>query len=309
MQNTVWDSLPETKSFTGHMLFIEEDHLLFNVPYPPACTAPPSLSSPPNFPLRNHLIYRPHALHRGGDHLLFPNVLAHLHALIRHHWWWMQNTVWDGLSETKSFTGHMLFIEEDHLLFPNALAHLKALIHHHWWWMQNTVWDSLSETNTFTGHMLFIEEDHLLFPNALAHLTALIHVKNTRCPECVAVTLAPSNVKSRGENGLRAFVRERMGNVGYAFNRSVWEQIQKSHKLANLAALIRVKNARCPECVAVTLAPSNVLSRLESGLWAFVRERMGNVGYAFNKSVWEQIQKSHKYFCYFDDYNWDVSLC
>ncbi|CAI5469496.1 unnamed protein product [Closterium sp. Yama58-4] len=115
---------------------------------------------------------------------------------------------------------------------------------HHWWWMQNTVWDGLSETKSFTGHMLFIEEDHLLFPNALAHLTALIRVKNARCPECVAVTLAPSNVKSRGENGLRAFVRERMGNVGYAFNRSVWEQIHKSHK----------------------------------------------------------------YFCYFDDYNWDVSL-
>ncbi|CAI7847491.1 unnamed protein product, partial [Closterium sp. NIES-53] len=115
---------------------------------------------------------------------------------------------------------------------------------HHWWWMQNTVWDGLSETNTFTGHMLFIEEDHLLFPNALAHLKSLIRVKNVRCPECVAVTLAPSNVKSRGESGLRAFVRERMGNVGYAFNRSVWKQIHKSHK----------------------------------------------------------------YFCYFDDYNWDVSL-
>ncbi|CAI7748713.1 unnamed protein product [Closterium sp. NIES-54] len=121
--------------------------------------------------------------------------------------------------------------------------HFVAL-KHHWWWMQNTVWDGLSETNTFTGHMLFIEEDHLLFPNALAHLKSLIRVKNVRCPECVAVTLAPSNVKSRGESGLRAFVRERMGNVGYAFNRSVWKQIHKSHK----------------------------------------------------------------YFCYFDDYNWDVSL-
>ncbi|GJP33017.1 hypothetical protein CLOM_g17590 [Closterium sp. NIES-68] len=121
--------------------------------------------------------------------------------------------------------------------------HFVAL-KHHWWWLQNTVWDGLPETESFTGHMLFIEEDHLLFPNALSHLQALIRVKNRRCSECVGVTLAPSNVRSRGESGLRAFVRERMGNVGYAFNRTVWEQIHQTHK----------------------------------------------------------------YFCHFDDYNWDVSL-
>ncbi|CAI5526794.1 unnamed protein product [Closterium sp. Naga37s-1] len=165
----------------------------------------------------------------------------------------------------------------------------------HFMALKNTVWDGLSETNTFTGHMLFIEEDHLLFPNALAHLKSLIRVKNARCPECVAVTLAPSNVKSRGESGLRAFVRERMGNVGYAFNRSVWKQIHKSHKyfcyfddynwdvsLSESIFHYWRHSAQTPSFMSPFLCP-------------------------FSPSP-SPPPAHEQYFCYFDDYNWDVSL-
>ncbi|CAM8995672.1 unnamed protein product [Rhodiola kirilowii] len=100
---------------------------------------------------------------------------------------------------------------------------------HHWWWMMNTVWDGLKETRYQSGHILFIEEDHFIFPNAYRNLQVLAAVKSSKCPECYAINLAPSDVTSKGEGG-DSLIAERMGNVGYAFNRSVWNKI---HRKAN----------------------------------------------------------------------------
>ncbi|KAL3332653.1 hypothetical protein AABB24_032952 [Solanum stoloniferum] len=95
---------------------------------------------------------------------------------------------------------------------------------HHWWWMMNTVWDGLTETRHHSGHILFIEEDHFIYPNAYRNMQLLTELKSKKCPDCYAANLAPSEVKSRGE-GWESLVAERMGNVGYAFNRTVWRKI------------------------------------------------------------------------------------
>ncbi|CAA0829889.1 beta-1-2-N-acetylglucosaminyltransferase II [Striga hermonthica] len=97
---------------------------------------------------------------------------------------------------------------------------------HHWWWMMNTVWDGLRETRAHSGHILFIEEDHFIYPNAYRNLQLLVKLKPEKCPLCYAANLAPSDVKSRGENHAH-LVAERMGNVGYSFNRTVWRKIHK----------------------------------------------------------------------------------
>ncbi|KAA8524867.1 hypothetical protein F0562_011290 [Nyssa sinensis] len=97
---------------------------------------------------------------------------------------------------------------------------------HHWWWMMNTVWDGLKETRRHMGHILFIEEDHFIFPNAYRNLQILTALKPKKCPDCYAANLAPSDVNSKGE-GWDSLVAERMGNVGYAFNRTVWRKIHK----------------------------------------------------------------------------------
>lgn len=97
---------------------------------------------------------------------------------------------------------------------------------HHWWWMMNTVWDGLNETRGYSGHVLFIEEDHFIYPNAYRNLQLLIELKREKCPHCYAVNLAPANVLSRGE-GWEVLVAEKMGNVGYAFNRTVWRKIHR----------------------------------------------------------------------------------
>lgn len=97
---------------------------------------------------------------------------------------------------------------------------------HHWWWMMNTVWDGLEETRGHSGHILFIEEDHFIFPNAYRSLQLLTALKPKKCPDCYAVNLAPCDVNSKGE-GWENLIAERMGNIGYAFNRTVWRKIHR----------------------------------------------------------------------------------
>uniref|UniRef100_M8CM06 Alpha-1,6-mannosyl-glycoprotein 2-beta-N-acetylglucosaminyltransferase n=1 Tax=Aegilops tauschii TaxID=37682 RepID=M8CM06_AEGTA len=100
---------------------------------------------------------------------------------------------------------------------------------HHWWWMMNTVWDGMEETRDFDGHILFIEEDHYIFPNAYRNAQLLVDLKPKKCPQCYAVNLAPSDVKAKGE-GWESMVAEKMGNIGYAFNRTVWRKIHAKAK-------------------------------------------------------------------------------
>ncbi|CAA7399329.1 unnamed protein product [Spirodela intermedia] len=114
---------------------------------------------------------------------------------------------------------------------------------HHWWWMMNTVWDGLEETRGFLGHILFIEEDHFILPNAYRSIELLINLKARKCPDCFAANLAPSDVSSKGEG---------------------WENL--------------------------------------------IAERIGNVGYAFNKSIWRKIHSKARHFCTFDEYNWDITM-
>ncbi|KAG0501544.1 hypothetical protein HPP92_001616 [Vanilla planifolia] len=90
--------------------------------------------------------------------------------------------------------------------------------------MMNTVWDGLPETRRHLGHILFIEEDHFIYPNAYQNIQLLTKLKPKLCPDCFAVNLAPSDVKSKGE-GWDSLIAEKIGNVGYAFNRTVWRKI------------------------------------------------------------------------------------
>ncbi|CAK9190905.1 unnamed protein product, partial [Sphagnum troendelagicum] len=111
---------------------------------------------------------------------------------------------------------------------PDQYGNYRAVrivsLKHHWWWMMNTVWDGLAETKDFDGHIMFIEEDHYLLPNAYRTIQYLTKIKGEKCPYCVAANVAPLDVKSRGEQ-FNHMVAEKVGNVGYTFNRTVWQRI------------------------------------------------------------------------------------
>lgn len=113
--------------------------------------------------------------------------------------------------------------------YGNHRAPKIVSLKHHWWWMMNTVWDGLKETNQHLGHILFIEEDHFIYPNAYRNLQLLTELKPMKCPDCYAANLAPCDVKAKGE-GWESLIAERMGNIGYAFNRTVWRKIHRKAK-------------------------------------------------------------------------------
>lgn len=108
--------------------------------------------------------------------------------------------------------------------YGNHRAPHIVSLKHHWWWMMNTVWDGLQETRQYDDHIIFIEEDHYLFPNAYRNMQTLSALKACKCPQCYAANLAPADVTSKGER--RPYlVAEKIGNVGYSFNRTVWRKI------------------------------------------------------------------------------------
>ena len=45
----------------------------------------------------------------------------------KHHWWWKLNWIFQHLTITKYFTGHVVFIEEDHYLAPDFLLLLDMM--------------------------------------------------------------------------------------------------------------------------------------------------------------------------------------
>ncbi|CAI5537252.1 unnamed protein product [Closterium sp. Naga37s-1] len=293
VQNTVWNGLPETKAFNGQMLFIEEDHwLLRNISIPshqptPYASPPSPLvvqSSPPAFashtnplprsttgaplvvgaehgverPPRDQGIQRPDALYRGG-----PLALAqHLYSL----------------PPTNPLC--LPPFSPRRPIFPSCLClpHKPPPSQHHWWWVQNTVWNGLPETKAFNGHTLFIEEDHWLLPNALSHLRSLLSAKRRgRCNECIAVSLAPADV-GVVEDEEEGAVERRGVKTAVQAQREVEDRQRGVAGARGLRLSVRRFEGNGVEKGGVL-----------RGIGHFTAERMGNVGYSFNRSLWEMM--------------------
>ncbi|XAR68256.1 Alpha-1,6-mannosyl-glycoprotein 2-beta-N-acetylglucosaminyltransferase [Bertholletia excelsa] len=139
------------------------------------------------------------------------------------------NVSFPGLSPSDCKYKEEKHCKGNHDQYGNPRSPKIVSLKHHWWWMMNTVWDGLKETHHHSGHILFIEEDHFIFPNAYRNLQKLVSLKPEKCPDCCAVNLAPCDVRSRGE-GWENLIVERIGNVGYAFNRTVWRRIHRKAK-------------------------------------------------------------------------------
>ena len=46
---------------------------------------------------------------------------------VKHHWWWLQNFLWDVWPPTQGHRGFTLFLEEDHLVSGDILDVLEGL--------------------------------------------------------------------------------------------------------------------------------------------------------------------------------------
>ena len=61
----------------------------------------------------------------------WPDIHGHYreakYSQTKHHWWWKLNWIFQRLTVTKYFTGHVVFIEEDHYLAPDFLLLLDMM--------------------------------------------------------------------------------------------------------------------------------------------------------------------------------------
>ncbi|XP_060808229.1 alpha-1,6-mannosyl-glycoprotein 2-beta-N-acetylglucosaminyltransferase isoform X4 [Amyelois transitella] len=119
---------------------------------------------------------------------------------------------------------------------------------HHWWWKANRIFNQLQCTAGHTGMVLFLEEDHYVAEDFIHMLNLLKSTADKTCPYCEILSLGTY---------LKTYQYHVNGD------------------------------------------------KVEITPW---HSSMHNMGFAFNRTVWNSIMELQDLFCNYDDYNWDYSL-
>ncbi|XP_022831918.1 alpha-1,6-mannosyl-glycoprotein 2-beta-N-acetylglucosaminyltransferase isoform X3 [Spodoptera litura] len=143
-------------------------------------------------------------------------------------------------------------LECNNALYPDLHGHYREAKYtqtkHHWWWKANRIFNQLQSTTGHTGYVLFLEEDHYVAEDFLHILSLLKSTADKSCPQCEMLSLGTY---------LKTYQYHVNGD------------------------------------------------KVEITPW---HSSMHNMGFAFNRTVWNHIMKQQSQFCAYDDYNWDYSL-
>ncbi|CAH0698211.1 unnamed protein product [Spodoptera exigua] len=143
-------------------------------------------------------------------------------------------------------------LECNNALYPDLHGHYREAKYtqtkHHWWWKANRIFNQLQCTAGHTGYVLFLEEDHYVAEDFLHILNLLKSTADKSCPQCEMLSLGTY---------LKTYQYHVNGD------------------------------------------------KVEITPW---HSSMHNMGFAFNRTVWNHIMKQQSQFCAYDDYNWDYSL-
>ncbi|XP_032528238.2 alpha-1,6-mannosyl-glycoprotein 2-beta-N-acetylglucosaminyltransferase isoform X3 [Danaus plexippus] len=137
-------------------------------------------------------------------------------------------------------------------LHPDLHGHYREAKYtqtkHHWWWKANRIFNQLQCTAGHTGMVVFLEEDHYVAEDFIHMIHLLIATRDKACPHCEILCLG------------------------------TYLKTYQYHSTAD---------------------------KVEITPW---HSSMHNMGFAFNRSVFQDIVSLHEQFCDYDDYNWDYSL-
>ncbi|KAL0808870.1 hypothetical protein ABMA28_012540 [Loxostege sticticalis] len=137
-------------------------------------------------------------------------------------------------------------------LHPDLHGHYREAKYtqtkHHWWWKANRIFNQLQCTQGHTGLVLFLEEDHYVAEDFIHMLHLLRSTADKNCPQCEILSLGTY---------LKTYQYHVNGD------------------------------------------------KVEITPW---HSSMHNMGFGFNRSVWNNIMELEQQFCAYDDYNWDYSL-
>ncbi|XP_052748401.1 alpha-1,6-mannosyl-glycoprotein 2-beta-N-acetylglucosaminyltransferase isoform X3 [Galleria mellonella] len=137
-------------------------------------------------------------------------------------------------------------------LHPDLHGHYREAKYtqtkHHWWWKANRIFNQLQCTAGHTGMVVFLEEDHYVAEDFIHMLHLLRATADKSCPQCEILSLGTY---------LKTYQYHVNGD------------------------------------------------KVEITPW---HSSMHNMGFAFNRTVWNYIMELQDQFCAYDDYNWDYSL-
>ncbi|XP_046658257.1 alpha-1,6-mannosyl-glycoprotein 2-beta-N-acetylglucosaminyltransferase isoform X1 [Homalodisca vitripennis] len=155
---------------------------------------------------------------------------------------------------------------------------------HHWWWKANRVFNQLEITRNHTGLVLFLEEDHFVAQDFLHILRLMERTARVSCPTC--------NILSLGT---------------YLKTYSYFGDSKKKEALRAMKRHQTLSAAAIPPSWTFQVLPSLYQHYQKAEVTPWVSSKH-NMGFALNRSVWLEMWSCARYFCSYDDYNWDWSL-
>ncbi|CAG9577470.1 unnamed protein product [Danaus chrysippus] len=178
-------------------------------------------------------------------------------------------------------------------LHPDLHGHYREAKYtqtkHHWWWKANRIFNQLQCTASHTGMVVFLEEDHYVAEDFIHMIHLLIATRDKACPHCEILCLG-TYLKTYQYHST-ADKRKKQIALSYIQQvRAVSEERRRRHENWNYQVY--------PNLYGST-------QKVEITPW---HSSMHNMGFAFNRSVFEDIVSLHHQFCDYDDYNWDYSL-
>ncbi|XP_059050379.1 alpha-1,6-mannosyl-glycoprotein 2-beta-N-acetylglucosaminyltransferase [Achroia grisella] len=181
-------------------------------------------------------------------------------------------------------------------LHPDLHGHYREAKYtqtkHHWWWKANRIFNQLQSTAGHTGMVVFLEEDHYVAEDFIHMLHLLRATADRSCPQCEILSLG-TYLKTY-QYHVNGDKRKKQLTLSYI------QQV----KAANEERRRRQQETQTWNFQVYPNIYSNT-QKVEITPW---HSSMHNMGFAFNKTVWNDIMALQKQFCAYDDYNWDYSL-
>ncbi|KAI5632848.1 n-acetylglucosaminyltransferase II (MGAT2) domain-containing protein [Phthorimaea operculella] len=210
------------------------------------------------------------------NNALHPDVHGHYreakYTQTKHLWWWKANRIFNQLQAT---IGHTESYSEVH----------------HWCWKANRIFNQLQATIGHTGMVLFLEEDHYVAEDFIHMMNLLRSTADKTCPQCEILCLG-TYLKTYQYHVNSDKQRKKQLTLSYIQQvRAAGEERRKKYQDAwNFQVY--------PHLFGTT-------QKVEITPWY---SSMHNMGFAINRTVWNNIMELQHQFCEYDDYNWDYSL-
>ncbi|KAH8383288.1 hypothetical protein KR009_007721, partial [Drosophila setifemur] len=279
-------------------------------------------------------IKKEQALVSNCNNALYPDLYGHYREAkftqTKHHWIWKANRVFNELEVTRYHTGLVLFLEEDHYVAQDFL-YLLAM-------MQQRTKDLCPQCNvlslgtylkTFNYYTYHSKTNKKSYASSLISTNSLLgYNRNSNNRNSVQLAMSSSYSSSSSAQSSTSSLK----NANKVYVGDTGDSSSNLNKRGNLINTVTATATATATAATSSDTTNNEQSSHSSNknngaqTWNYhvlpslysvyqkVVEVMPwvsskhNMGFAFNRTTWNNIRKCARHFCTYDDYNWDWSL-